>query len=270
MTFENLESNFEQKAKEGPQQQLSPEEQHLRNKQTSVEKEKYQETMKSTIQNGILGVFQSKLESLRKNPTSGADTFDTIHVTSEDIQLGKQPSATQEVSEEQIQDLIGKNTKEVKTEVNPTPIESQIEKSSNIEIVSEKNKTISTAEVEETISKVTPKRYIEDENIIDNRASHEDSISQIAVLRAANGQPTHLGSDGKEIHDDVVMQHIEKHRELKRLRKEAEESGESLDTLEKPSSETILSFEEPQLTKEEKEELEKGPSETPLEESDIF
>ena len=127
MTFDNLDSNFEKRAQEGPKAQLSPEEQHMRNKQPQEEKEKYQATMKSAIQNGILGVFQSKLQSLR-TPSAPSNSFDTITVTTDDIKVGPtQSNQTQEVSEKQIQDLVGK--KETKQpQVNFSPINSQIEK----------------------------------------------------------------------------------------------------------------------------------------------
>ena len=78
------------------------------------------------------------------------------------------------------------------------------------------------------------------------------------MLRAANGEMTSLGTDGKTLEDDFIAHQIQKHREQKAERQEAGEP---------PSSETVISYEQDQEVTEEPEPP--APSETVLTEDDI-
>ena len=64
-------------------------------------------------------------------------------------------------------------------------------------------------------------------------AKEDDAISQIAVLRAANGEATSLGTDGKTMEDDYVAYQIQQHRAKK---EEARLKGDKM------SAESVVSL----------------------------
>lgn len=274
MTFENLDSNFEKRVQEAHDKNASPEEQHFnKTQQVNQEKPKYENVMGSQLGSGLLSVFQNQLHSVRK-PTDNSDSFDTITITTDDITKGASPSPTNEVSPEQIESLLPNKPTNVQESVTPTedssqpsknPIEEQLN-SGDIEVVSKETQTLGQThkfdgeqQVEETISKVKPIRYTDTHPVQDKIAKEEDSISQIAVLRAANGEATSLGTDGKTMEDDYVAYQIQEHRKKK---EEARLKGEKL------SGENVISFENTEEVKEDNTDI-NSPGETILTEDDL-
>ena len=277
MTFENLDSNFEKNIKEANIKNASPEEQHFHNsQQVNQEKPKYENVMESKLGSGLLSIFQDKLQSVRQ-PTDNSDSFDTITITTDDITKGTipQPNKNKEVSPEQIESLLPNQPVDIKNTTPPVenlsspptqnPIEEKIN-SGDIEVVSKETQTLGSThkfdenqQVEETISKVKPVRYTDTHPVQDKIAKEEDSISQIAVLRAANGEATSLGTDGKTMEDDYVAYQIQEHRKKK---EEARLKGETL------SGENVISFENTDEVTEDNTDT-NSPGETILTEDDL-
>lgn len=274
MTFENLDSNFEKRVQEANDKNASPEEQHFnKTQQVNQEKPKYESVMGSQLGSGLLSVFQNQLQSVRK-PTDNSDSFDTITITTDDITKGVSHSPTTEVSPEQIESLLPNKSTNVQESVTPTedssqssknPIEEQLN-SGDIEVVSKETQTPGQThkfdeeqQVEETISKVKPVRYTDTHPVQDKIAKEEDSISQIAVLRAANGEATSLGTDGKTMEDDYVAYQIHEHRKKK---EEARLKGEKL------SGENVISFENTEEVREDNTDI-NSQGETILTEDDL-
>lgn len=253
MTFQNLDSNFEKKAAAGSQQNqnISPEEAHMRQTQPVEEKEKYESKMSESLKGGLLSVFQQQLSKVRTEKKHD-DSFDTINITSDDIVRTSSATAPQkEVSEEEISSLL-KNP-----QTNKTSIEEELSKSENIEIVTEKTQVKKKQEKTETSFSTDRVRYEDNNPVTEKRAKLEDAVSQIAVLRAANGEATTLGTDGKQMYDDEISYHLQQHKLKKQ---QAKQEGKS-------SAETVLNYEE-QPVKEENSDL-SAPRETELDESDI-
>ena len=254
MTFQNLDSNFEKKAATDSQQNknISPEEAHQKQSQPVEEKEKYESKMSESLKGGLLSVFQKQLSKVRteKKPD---DSFDTINITSDDIVKSSPTTApSKEVSEEQINSLLEK------PQNNKTSIEEELSKAENIEIVTEKTQVKKKQEKTETNISTDRVRYEDNNPVTEKRAKLEDAVSQIAVLRAANGEATTLGTDGKQMYDDEISYH---HQQHKLKKQQAKQEGKS-------SAETVLNYEE-QPVKEENIDP-STPHESELDESDIF
>ena len=273
MTFQDLDSNFEKKVQETNNKNQTPEEQHLNNNanQSVDEKPKYENVMGNQLGGGLLSVFQDKLQSVRK-PTDPSDSYDTLTVTSNDITRNVPPSQSPqtEVSEEQINSLLKEEVSDTPTQdtASQSPIQDKIS-SDDIEIVSKKTQTKGAThvfeqeqkveqKVEEVVTKVKHTRYEDTHPVQDKMAKEDDAISQIAVLRAANGEATSLGTDGKTMEDDYVAYQIQQHRAKK---EEARLKGDKM------SAESVVSLNNENDVQDAGDMS--GPSETILTENDI-
>ena len=254
MTFQNLDSNFEKKAAAGSQQNqnISPEEAHMKQTQPVEEKEKYESKMSESLKGGLLSVFQKQLSKVRTEKKHD-DSFDTINITSDDIVKSSSTTApSKEVSEEEINSLLKPS------QTNKTSIEEELSKAENIEIVTEKTQVKKKEEKTETSFSTDRVRYEDNNPVTEKRAKLEDAVSQIAVLRAANGEATTLGTDGKQMYDDEIAYHLQQHKLKKQ---QAKEEGKS-------SAETVLNYDE-QPVKDENSDP-SAPRESELDDSDIF
>jgi len=278
MAFKDLDSNFQKKVGEmnsGESQQASPEVDHYKQTQPETDKIKYENDMGSSLKKGLLSMFQSQLNQVQ-NP-SNEDSYRTINVTSEDIAPITKPTIQSQVSPQQIDSLLNnqnqqiKQTKPVVNEENKVtirPIEDNIPKD-NIKIVSAKTQEAiaNTPPVESKIASVGITRYEDRNPITERNAKEEDAISQTAVLRHANGQPTSLGTDGKQLDDDYVRFQIQKHKEIKAAQREKGKSGDEKES----KSETVISLErqEDEISFKQGKKEETGPQETILSDDDI-
>jgi hypothetical protein len=268
MTFQDLDSNFEKKVQETNNKNQTPEEQHLNNTNQSVdEKPKYENVMGNQLGGGLLSVFQDKLQSVRK-PTDPSDSYDTLTVTSNDItrNVPSPQSPQTEVSEEQINSLLKEEASVTPTQdtSSKSPIQDKIS-SDDIQIVSSETQTKGAThtfeqeqKVEEVVTKVKHTRYEDTHPVQDKMAKEDDAISQIAVLRAANGEATSLGTDGKTMEDDYVAYQIQQHRAKK---EEARLKGDKM------SAESVVSLNNENDVQDAGDIS--GPSETILTEDDI-
>jgi hypothetical protein len=253
MTFQNLDSNFEKKVKSNSQStsETSPEESHMKKTQPVKDREKYESKMDSTLRGGLLSVFQKQLSEVRTEKKSD-DSYDTINITADDIAITNQ-SPKSDVSEEQIDSMLNRpNAKK-------TSIEKDLVNTQDIEIVTEKTQVKKQQTSEETTFNTNRVRYEEANPVIEQYAKPEDAVSQIAVLRAANGEANTLGTDGKTLENDEIAYHLNQHR-LKK--EELKKEGKS-------KSETTLNYEQTDTSNESNPDV-VGLKETPLEESDIF
>jgi hypothetical protein len=253
MTFQNLDSNFEKKVKSNSQStsETSPEESHMKKTQPTKDKEKYESKMDSTLRGGLLSVFQRQLSEVRTEKKSD-DSYDTINITADDI-APTTHSPKSDVSEEQIDSML--NT----TSDKQTSIEEDLLNTQDIEIVTEKTQVKKQQTSEETTFNTNRVRYDEAYPVIEQYAKPEDAVSQIAVLRAANGEANTLGTDGKTLENDEIAYHMNQHRLKKeQLKKEG-----------KSKSETTLNYEQTDSGID-TDPNETGLKETPLEEPDIF
>lgn len=271
MTFQDLDSNFEKKVQETNNKTQTPEEQHLNNTNQSVdEKPKYENVMGNQLGGGLLSVFQDKLQSVRK-PTDSSDSYDTLTVTSNDItrNVPSPQSPQTEVSEEQINSLLKEEAlvTPIQDTSSKSPIQDKIS-SDDIEIISSETQTKgathvskeqpSEQKVEEVVTKVKQVRYGDKYPVQDKMAKEDDAISQIAVLRAANGEATSLGTDGKTMEDDYVAYQIQQHNAKK---EEARLKGDKM------SAESVVSLNNENDVQDAGDMS--GPSETILTENDI-
>lgn len=253
MTFQNLDSNFEKKVKSNSQStsETSPEESHMKKTQPVKDREKYESKMDSTLRGGLLSVFQKQLSEVRSEKKSD-DSYDTINITADDIPTTNQ-SPKSDVSEEQIDSMLNHpNAKK-------TSIEEDLVNTQDIEIVTEKTQVKKQQTSEETTFNTNRVRYEEVNPVIEQYAKPEDAVSQIAVLRAANGEANTLGTDGKTLENDEISYHLNQHR-LKK--EELKKEGKS-------RSETTLNYEQTDTSDESTHSV-VGLKETPLEEDDIF
>jgi len=278
MAFQDLDSNFHKKVSEmnsDEPQQTSPELDHYKQTQPETDKVKYENDMGSSLKKGLLSMFQSQLSKVQD--PSNEESYRTINVTSEDIAPMTQPTPQSQISPQQIDSLLNNQNQQIKqtkpvvneeSKVTIRPIEDNIPKD-NIKIVSAKTQEAisNTPSVENKIASVGISRYEDRNPITEKIAKEEDAISQTAVLRQANGQPTSLGTDGKQLDDDYVKFQIQKHKERKAAQRE---KGE-LDDEKESKSETVISLErqEEEISFKKSKKEETGPQETILSDDDL-
>ena len=226
MTFENLDSNFDKVAtgeynkNKKSQQQPKPQE--------KKEEDKYEAKFEKNKYDGLLTIFQQKLEATRKSGETNEDEFETINVTSQDIS-STQPSP-EKVSSEEIDDLLNRppppavtTEQDIKQE-NKNPITDAVGKSEDIVVINSEVKQRENTKSDPTDMykslKVVPKRYDEDHQIIDKKAHLSDGFSQQAISRAARGEsPNGLPQNDKEVDGDYIAEQLRLHRENKQKQK---------------------------------------------------
>jgi hypothetical protein len=278
MAFQDLDSNFHEKVSKmnsGEPQQTSPELDHYKQTQPETDKVKYENDMGSSLKKGLLSMFQSQLSKVQNS--SNEESYRTINVTSEDIAPMTQPTPQSQVSPQQIDSLLNNQNQQIKqtkpvvneeSKVTIRPIEDNIPKD-NIKIVSAKTQEAisNTPSVENKIASVGISRYEDRNPITEKNAKEEDAISQTAVLRQANGQPTSLGTDGKQLDDDYVRFQIQRHKEQKAAQREKGEFGDEKES----KSETVISLErqEEEISFKKSKKEETGAQETILSDDDL-
>jgi hypothetical protein len=194
MSFEELDNKFEKIAQAPRKTDIKKQEEE--NEQQVEEKTKYETTFDNPGLTGLLAAFQDKLKN-RDPEKAESGEFETVNLTSHSV-IPNQPQPTQEVSEEQIDNLLNQTPSNISEEL----------------------------EVEQTVSKL---RYEEGHPTIDNRPSVHDITSSSSPDTPHSPQintPQSGYSQGQQITDDEVARQLSI-RNQKRAEKKAQESIES-------------------------------------------
>jgi len=262
MSFENLDQNFEDIAQKKAQHKGAREDDAMKHfeKNHEQDKEKYEQSVSDV--SGLLSMFQKKLAQSTPERIRGGEEFDTISVTPDNI-TKPNSNPTEEVSEEKIEKLLGKNQEQPQpVENKPTeanPISNLVVEQTNVQIVNSDKVTqdLKPKQTAEETLVVDRTRYGDNYPEMNKRAQTSDGLSQQAIIRAANGESVNGMPGGtNDGVDDYIGEQLRAHNENKL--KKAQQG------IEKNSSgsfaETVISE-----TKDEPEEL----TETELTETDI-
>lgn len=222
MSFENLDQNFEDIAQKKAQHKGAREDDAMNHfeKNHDQDKEKYEKSVSDT--SGLLSMFQKKLEQSTPERIRGGGEFDTLTVTSNNITKSTTNTSGDEVSEESIEKLLGKNKEEPQPTENkstePNPISNLVVEQTNIQIVNSediKQELKPKQKTEETLV-VDRTRYGDGYPEMNKRAQTSDGLSQQAIIRAANGESvTGMPGGNNDEVDDYIGEQLKIHNENK-------------------------------------------------------
>ena len=222
MSFENLDQNFEDVAQKKAQPKGAREDDAMKHFEKNHDQEKgnYEKSVNDV--SGLLSMFQKKLANSTPERIRGGEEFDTISVTPDNITKSNPTTSGEEVSEENIEKLLGKNKEEPQPAENkPTessPISNLVVEQTNVQIVNSKQVTQNLKpkqKAEETLV-VDRTRYGDSYPEMSKRAQTSDGLSQQAILRAANGESVNgmPGGANDEV-DDYIGEQLKAHNENK-------------------------------------------------------
>lgn len=222
MSFENLDQNFEDIAQKKAQPKGAREDDAMKHfeKNHEQDKEKYEKSVSDT--SGLLSMFQKKLAQSTPERIRGGEEFDTLTVTSDNITKSNTNTSGEDVSEESIEKLLGKNKEQPKPTENkpaePNPISNLVVEQTNVQIVNSEEVTNDLKpkqKAEETLV-VDRTRYGDSYPEMNKRAQTSDGLSQQAILRAANGESVNgmPGGTNDEV-DDYIGEQLKIHNENK-------------------------------------------------------
>lgn len=214
MTFKDLDSNFEEVAK-------NPIQTDARRKTDASEaldqeKPRYEDGVEKTIKHGLLALFEKKLiNRIKQTEETSDEEFETIEITP-DVVMPAPAGPPAEVSEEDIDKLLNKGADKY---------------GDNFE-------TLNTS-VEQTISSV--QRYDSVHQAPENTVTQTGSTDNPPITDRQGTQIAHQDAtpySQRGINEDEVARHIATHREQKNITKT------------KGNTETVINMEEPQDTSE--------------------
>lgn len=223
MSFENLDQNFEDIAQKKAQHKGAREDDAMNHfeKNHDQDKEKYEKSVSDT--SGLLSMFQKKLEQSTPERIRGGGEFDTLTVTSDNITKPTSKAPGDEVSEESIEKLLGKNKEQPQPTENkstePNPISNLVVEQTNVQIVNSEKVTHDlkplTQKAEESLI-VDRTRYGDGYPEMSKRAQTSDGLSQQAIIRAANGESvTGMPGGTNDEVDDYIGEQLKIHNENK-------------------------------------------------------
>jgi hypothetical protein len=222
MSFENLDQNFEDIAQKKAQHKGAREDDAMKHFEKNHEqnKAKYEQSVNDV--SGLLSMFQKKLAQSTPERIRGGEEFDTISVTPDNITKPNSNTSAEEVSEENIEKLLGKTKEEPQPSENkPTeanPISNLVVEQTNVQIVNseEVTKDLKPKQKAEETLVVDRTRYGDNYPEMNKRAQTSDGLSQQAILRAANGESVNgmPGGTNDEV-DDYIGEQLKIHNENK-------------------------------------------------------